>query len=998
MTSSGKKGKAAVLEFDTQTKEVRQILIDQLKCFDSRTEGKVLFLADLQEFFRRLSELELEYSRNLERLSRMYLEKLQRHKTQRKEKGTTMDLWQQVLIETKNKSKMHLGLSENVSNNIVNRFMIISDDCQRIAKKCRETAGDLQEELLKSVLELNKRLHRYHTIATESKSAEQKLQKVEDSRRKNEKTAKQFEKQQQKFADCKKRCVKAKNDYVLSLESTNRFLENYYNNFLGTLLDVFDSNYHNSFKRGLEAYVTAEANVATGNIQSADSIREGKLSVQADKDKQFFFEDNQAAFAQHFAFAFLPHSDDEMNQVSPQQTDVIKHHYTVYEKLDKIKAETEEIDKTAEATFDALGEMHRQWDNEMMRMANGEIDNMSGQGSCMSIKNSSEDLEMYYIAKMRELILTSSLKVRVEAENDMLTKTLGEVTADIVGARLNRPHVDMSSKEASAILDSVQKKTKVFGCNLEKYLKITGREIPEVIESCIKFIKRFGLDHQGIFRLSGSSTEINDMKQLFENGRDPLAGLNHWKDINAVAGLLRVYFRELEDPLFPSAQYQDFIKASQSGSVEDGIRELSNVLNMLPESIVQVMKYLFSFLRLVAQHSDANKMDAHNLAVVFGPTLLRIPSEQDMIAYQSQVNGMIELLIKHCDEVFPGSGESLPAQLSETEDSDHDSEEDFEPRDAEALFDYSARSSKELSFKKGDIIRVFKRFNPDWWDGTVNGIDGFVPAKYIRINTEDNDNDITDSEGNTSVLSEMSPSPKLSSTERPRDLIVPPRIPKRQGSLKGWESISSPTSEVASLIGTTPQAPSGGTSSFKKSGTTMTPTSSSAAAGPLAISSEDIVKRQLTLLKKAPREEKETDGSVEKTPDREQPAFNIPRLRSISPHRKSSSPIQEDEKKAEETKEEHRRSVEGIWQPREDSPVNRTPPNSPRASTGGKIPPAVLPKPKGGRNPAPPSRKTSDDLIASLHAAQAVRNHRGSGSAEDPRKSRGSLSGDDTSL
>lgn len=46
-----------------------------------------------------------------------------------------MDLWQQVLIETKNKSKMHVGLSENVSNNIVNRFMIISDDSQRIAKK-----------------------------------------------------------------------------------------------------------------------------------------------------------------------------------------------------------------------------------------------------------------------------------------------------------------------------------------------------------------------------------------------------------------------------------------------------------------------------------------------------------------------------------------------------------------------------------------------------------------------------------------------------------------------------------------------------------------------------------------------------------------------------------------------------------------------------------------------------------------------------------------------
>ena len=41
--------------------------------------------------------------------------------------------------------------------------------------------------------------------------------------------------------------------------------------------------------------------------------------------------------------------------------------------------------------------MHRQWDNEMMKMANGEIDNVSGTTSCTSIKNSSEDLEMYYI-------------------------------------------------------------------------------------------------------------------------------------------------------------------------------------------------------------------------------------------------------------------------------------------------------------------------------------------------------------------------------------------------------------------------------------------------------------------------------------------------------------------------------------------------------------------------------------------------------------------------
>ena len=247
---------------------------------------------------------------------------------------------------------------------------------------------------------------------------------------------------------------------------------------------------------------------------------------------------------------------------------------------------------------------------------------------------------------------------------------------------------------------------------------------------------------------------------------------------------------------------------------------------------------------------------------------------------------------------------------------------DFEPRDAEALFDYSARSSKELSFRKGDIIRVFKRFNTDWWDGTINGSDGFVPAKYIRIPNDDNDPDITDGEGNTSP-GELPPFP---GGDRPRDLNVPPRIPKREGSLRGRDSLPSPT-ELASPTGHSPQ--SGGMSSFKKQ-TPITSTPTSSSGGSPAISSEDIVKRQLTLLRKAPREEKDSESSVDKTPDKEQSSFNMPRLRSISPTRKSSWPSRggEDDRKTGDTpggagnvtKEEHQRSSEVIWQPRGESP------------------------------------------------------------------------------
>lgn len=54
------------------------------------------------------------------------------------------------------------------------------------------------------------------------------------------------------------------------------------------------------------------------------------------------------------------------------------------------------------------------------------------------------------------------------------------------------------------------------------------------------------------------------------------------------------------------------------------------------------------------------------------------------------------------------------------------------------MYNYTARSSKELSFKKGDIIQVYKRSNSDWWDGCLDGVDGYVPCAYIRILDEDN--------------------------------------------------------------------------------------------------------------------------------------------------------------------------------------------------------------------------------------------------------------------
>lgn len=122
---------------------------------------------------------------------------------------------------------------------------------------------------------------------------------------------------------------------------------------------------------------------------------------------------------------------------------------------------------------------------------------------------------------------------------------------------------------------------KLFGGSLEEYLEVTGEEIPLILRSCIRvinlygraheyalcsqsciniyFLFRLGLHHQGIFRVSGSQVEISNFRDGFERGEDPLADTTDASDINSVAGVLKLYLRELREPLFPIIYFDHFV-------------------------------------------------------------------------------------------------------------------------------------------------------------------------------------------------------------------------------------------------------------------------------------------------------------------------------------------------------------------------------------------------------------------------------------------------------
>lgn len=110
----------------------------------------------------------------------------------------------------------------------------------------------------------------------------------------------------------------------------------------------------------------------------------------------------------------------------------------------------------------------------------------------------------------------------------------------------------------------------------------------------------------------------------------------HWNDVHVVSSLLKSFFRKLPDALLTSAFYSSFIEADKIEDPQLRMEEIRNLVKQLPPHHYYTLKHLMLHLRAVTDNCDVNKMEGRNLAIVFGPTLIR--AVQDDMA--TMVNDM----------------------------------------------------------------------------------------------------------------------------------------------------------------------------------------------------------------------------------------------------------------------------------------------------------------------------------------------------------------------
>ncbi|XP_044798439.1 SLIT-ROBO Rho GTPase-activating protein 1 isoform X6 [Bubalus kerabau] len=594
-----KKDKEIIAEYESQVKEIRAQLVEQQKCLEQQTEMRVQLLQDLQDFFRKKAEIETDYSRNLEKLAERFMAKTRStkdHQQYKKDQNllSPVNCWYLLLNQVRRESKDHATLSDIYLNNVIMRFMQISEDSTRMFKKSKEIAFQLHEDLMKVLNELYTVMKTYHMYHAESISAESKLKEAEKQEEKQigrsgdpvfhirleerhqrrssvKKIEKMKEKRQAKYSENKLKSIKARNEYLLTLEATNASVFKYYIHDLSDLIDCCDLGYHASLNRALRTYLSAEYNLETSRHEGLDIIENAVDNLEPRSDKQRFMEMYPAAFCPPMKFEFQSHMGDEVCQVSaqqPVQAELMLRYQQLQSRLATLKIENEEVKKTTEATLQTIQDMVTIEDYDVSECFQHSRSTESvkstvsetylSKPSIAKRRANQQETEQFYFMKLREYLEGSNLITKLQAKHDLLQRTLGEGhRAEYMTTR--PPNVPPKPQKHRKSRPRSQYNAKLFNGDLETFIKDSGQIIPLIVESCIRFINLYGLQHQGIFRVSGSQVEVNDIKNSFERGENPLADDQSNRDINSVAGVLKLYFRGLENPLFPKERFNDLI-------------------------------------------------------------------------------------------------------------------------------------------------------------------------------------------------------------------------------------------------------------------------------------------------------------------------------------------------------------------------------------------------------------------------------------------------------
>ncbi|XP_061916947.1 rho GTPase-activating protein 42 isoform X3 [Entelurus aequoreus] len=197
------------------------------------------------------------------------------------------------------------------------------------------------------------------------------------------------------------------------------------------------------------------------------------------------------------------------------------------------------------------------------------------------------------------------------------------------------------------------------------------------VRKCIHLVETTGINNTGVYRVGGVNSKVQKMMSTFFSSKAPMdmeVDAETWDNQTITSGLknylrsvfpgqttllwpsspgLVLVFRCLSEPLMTFKLHKDFIMAVKSEDQNYRVCAVHALVHQLPQRNQEMLELLIKHLLVVSSHQDSNMMTVANLAVVFGPTLMR--SQEETVAAMINIkfqNIVLEIMIDNFNKIF----------------------------------------------------------------------------------------------------------------------------------------------------------------------------------------------------------------------------------------------------------------------------------------------------------------------------------------------------------
>ncbi|XP_044268980.1 SH3 domain-binding protein 1-like isoform X2 [Tribolium madens] len=254
---------------------------------------------------------------------------------------------------------------------------------------------------------------------------------------------------------------------------------------------------------------------------------------------------------------------------------------------------------------------------------------------------------------------------KVEQSRDALAYEMFSLLAkenDLAGYMLQilkcqRAYHDSALKHLESVIPELEKQIgdssvkRVYGIPLQDHLRVTNKKIALPLEICITLLQKHGLHEEGLFRIAGSMSRVKRLKSSIDSGCFSPKLIPEYQDMHVLASALKMYLRELPDPLLTSKLYNEWLQSMQKPESER-LDIVKGLIASLPRENRDNLAFLIQFLSELSRHPQ-NKMSSSNIAIVVAPNLLWDKEEAMNMGNCAASSMLVELFIKEVHTLFP---------------------------------------------------------------------------------------------------------------------------------------------------------------------------------------------------------------------------------------------------------------------------------------------------------------------------------------------------------